>query len=119
MTPMSDLPPLSPVLDRLRDHVLEHSVKHGEFTLKSGATSSWFLDVKHEGHANADGKMTDAEKDEYLKKFEAGLIAPAELARWNRGASNAGYHYLGCAKTFALMGKRFAEANIELLKIRK
>ena len=79
----------------------------------------WFLDVKHEGHANADGKMTDAEKDEYLKKFEAGLIAPAELARWNRGASNAGYHYLGCAKTFALMGKRFAEANIELLKIRK
>ncbi|MFM2167744.1 MAG: hypothetical protein RIS79_2115, partial [Verrucomicrobiota bacterium] len=25
------------------------------------------------------------------------------------GASNAGYHYLGCAKTFALMGKAFAE----------
>ena len=24
--------------------------------------------------------------------------------------SNAGYHYLGCAKTFALMGKAFAEA---------
>ena len=40
------LPPLSPVLDALRAHVLEHSVKHGEFTLKSGATSSWFLDTK-------------------------------------------------------------------------
>lgn len=43
---MSDLPPLSPVLQRLRDHVLEHSVKRGRFTLKSGATSSWFLDAK-------------------------------------------------------------------------
>ena len=30
----------------LRDHVLEHSVKRGEFTLKSGATSTWFLDTK-------------------------------------------------------------------------
>jgi orotate phosphoribosyltransferase len=40
------LPPLSPVLERLRSHVLEHSVKHGEFVLKSGATSTWFLDTK-------------------------------------------------------------------------
>lgn len=37
---------MSPTLDRLRTHVQEHSVKHGEFTLKSGATSSWFLDTK-------------------------------------------------------------------------
>lgn len=37
---------LSPTRDVLRAHVLEHSVKHGEFTLKSGATSSWFLDTK-------------------------------------------------------------------------
>lgn len=41
-----DLPALSPTLRRLRDHVLEHSVKHGRFTLKSGATSTWFLDTK-------------------------------------------------------------------------
>jgi orotate phosphoribosyltransferase len=34
------------VLDALRSHVLEHSVKRGQFTLKSGATSSWFLDTK-------------------------------------------------------------------------
>jgi orotate phosphoribosyltransferase len=38
--------PLPPVFDVLRSHVMEHSVKHGEFTLKSGATSSWFLDTK-------------------------------------------------------------------------
>ena len=29
---------------------------------------------------------------------------------------NAGYHYLGCAKTFALMGQAFAEANLKLLE---
>ena len=30
----------------LQAHVLAHSVKRGEFTLKSGATSTWFLDTK-------------------------------------------------------------------------
>ena len=30
----------------LRSHVLTHSVRRGEFTLKSGAKSSWFLDTK-------------------------------------------------------------------------
>jgi orotate phosphoribosyltransferase len=30
----------------LRDHLLEHSVKRGEFVLKSGRTSSWFIDSK-------------------------------------------------------------------------
>ncbi len=46
---MNDAPtprPLSPTLEILRAHVMEHSVKHGEFTLKSGATSTWFLDTK-------------------------------------------------------------------------
>ena len=35
-----------PPFAALRDHVLAHSVKRGDFTLKSGATSSWFLDTK-------------------------------------------------------------------------
>src|SRR6476620_11766569 len=43
---MRELPPLPPTLAALRDHVLKHAVKRGEFTLKSGATSSWFLDTK-------------------------------------------------------------------------
>ncbi len=76
----------------------------------------YFLNSKHQDHANADGHMTEEQKTEYLNKFEAELISPAELARWNRGASNAGYHYLGCAKTFALMGKHFAEANLGMMK---
>jgi orotate phosphoribosyltransferase len=37
---------VSPAQVALRDHVLAHSVKRGTFTLKSGATSSWFLDTK-------------------------------------------------------------------------
>jgi alpha-galactosidase len=77
---------------------------------------SYFLNSKHKDHANADGKMTDAEKREYLKKFEAEVISPAEAAVWKRGASNAGYHYLGCAKTFALMGKAFAEVTLTMMK---
>jgi len=78
-----------------------------------------YLNSKHKDHANADGHMTEAEKREYLKNYEAKLISPAEEALWKRGASNAGYHYLGCAKTFALMGKAFAEALIGSSQINK
>lgn len=58
---MSELPALSSTLERLRNHVLEHSVKTGEFVLKSGALSSWFLDTKQTA-CRADGiiAVTDA-----------------------------------------------------------
>lgn len=69
----------------------------------------FYLNNKHKDHANADGHMSEAQKREHLKDYEAKLISPDEEALWKRGASNAGYHYLGCAKTFALMGKAFAE----------
>lgn len=32
--------------EALRDHLLEHSVRRGEFVLKSGRRSSWFIDSK-------------------------------------------------------------------------
>lgn len=41
-----DLPPLDPARHALREHVLAHSVRRGDFTLKSGAKSTWFLDTK-------------------------------------------------------------------------
>ena len=41
-----ELPALPAPFAALRDHVLAHAVKRGEFTLKSGARSSWFLDTK-------------------------------------------------------------------------
>lgn len=74
------------------------------------------LKNKNAKSANADGKMTEAQQRDYLKEYEAKLITAAEAAQWKRGASNAGYHYLGCAKTFALMGEAFAEANLVMLK---
>ena len=43
-------------------------------------------------------------------------ISPGEAAKWACGASDAGYHYMGCAKALALMGKSFAEAYLEMLK---
>ena len=75
-----------------------------------------FLRTKHKKHANKDGSMSKEQQREYLKKYEAELISAEEAALRERGASNAGYHYLGCAKTFALMGKAFAEAMSALLK---
>ena len=43
MTPAS-LPPTE--FEALRGHLLEHSVKRGDFVLKSGRRSSWFIDSK-------------------------------------------------------------------------
>ena len=74
------------------------------------------LKNKSKNGPNKDGTMSDADQKEFLKKYEAEIISPEEDAKWKRGASNAGYHYLGCAKTFALMGKHFAEANLKMLK---
>ncbi len=77
---------------------------------------SYYLNSQHKDYANADGKMTDEQKREHLQDFEAKLISPEEATLWKRGASNAGYHYLGCAKTFALMGRAFAEATLTMMK---
>lgn len=54
------LPGLDPARAALRDHVLQHSVKTGVFTLKSGATSTWFLDTKQTA-CRADGVLLMAD----------------------------------------------------------
>jgi orotate phosphoribosyltransferase len=41
---MSELPPTE--FAALRGHLLEYSVRRGDFTLKSGRRSSWFIDSK-------------------------------------------------------------------------
>lgn len=78
---------------------------------------AYLLKTKNKNQANADGSMSEADQKEYLKKFEAELISPEEAAMRTRGASNAGYHYLGCAKTFAVMGQSFANAILEMRKL--
>ena len=57
--------------------------------------------------------MTPQQQNDFVTNYESELITAAERAQWERGASNAGYHYLGCAKTFAVMGEAFANAILE------
>jgi len=77
---------------------------------------SHYLRNKSKGQPNEDGKMTPQQQKEYLKEYRAKVISPEDDAMWQRGASNAGYHYLGCAKTMALIGKAFAEAILDMEK---
>jgi orotate phosphoribosyltransferase len=56
----NDLRELPPTLARLRDHVFQYSVKTGDFTLKSGKKSSWFLDTK-QTMCRPDGMLLVAE----------------------------------------------------------
>ena len=51
---------LDPARHALREHVLRHSLKTGNFTLKSGASSSWFLDTKQTA-CRADGVVLMAD----------------------------------------------------------
>jgi orotate phosphoribosyltransferase len=37
---------VSDARERVRGHLLEHSVRRGDFTLKSGVKSTWFIDSK-------------------------------------------------------------------------
>lgn len=85
--------------------------KHGKVKAMAATLKS-----KGKNGPNKNGTMTDAQQKEYLKKYEADLISPVEAELWKRDASNAGYQYLGCAKTFALMGKAFAEATPSMMK---
>jgi len=51
---------LDPVRAALREHIFTHSLKTGDFTLKSGRKSSWFLDTKQTA-CRADGIVLVAE----------------------------------------------------------
>ncbi|HIF33276.1 MAG TPA: hypothetical protein EYQ75_16710 [Planctomycetaceae bacterium] len=65
------------------------------------------------GRLILNGSMSKEAQREYLKKFREELITSEEEALLKRGASNAGYHYFGSAKTFGLIGKAFAEAMVK------
>ena len=59
---------------------------------------------------NADGKMDKRAQLDYLDKYRAEVVGAEDEATYKRGASNGGYHYLGCAKTMAQIGVAFADA---------
>jgi orotate phosphoribosyltransferase len=70
--PEVNLPILDPARHALRTHVLKHSLKTGSFTLKSGASSSWFLDTKQTA-CRPDGIILVA--DVALSIFPSGVDA--------------------------------------------
>ena len=61
-----------------------------------------------------DGTMSQEQIKAFVKEYRAKRIGPEKEAMWQRGASNAGYHYLGCAKTMARIGVAFAEAMLTM-----
>ena len=75
---------------------------------------AYLLRTENKNAANADGSMSTDEQRAYVREYETKLVSPAEVALRARGASNAGYHYLGCAKTFGLMGEAFANAILTM-----
>lgn len=75
---------------------------------------AYLLKTRNKNHPNKDGTMSAADQEAYLTRLEAESITPEEAALHKRGASNASYHYLGCAKTFAMIGNAFARAILEM-----
>ena len=49
-----------------------------------------------------------------MDKYRTEVVGAKDEAVFKRGASNAGYHYLGCAKTMAQIGRAFAEAMLAM-----
>lgn len=68
------------------------------------------LRTKNKNFANKDGTMTPAEQKAAVDAYRKEVVGPEDETTFKRGASNAGYHYLGCAKTMALIGVAFADA---------
>lgn len=74
---------------------------------------AYHLRKKHPKHENADGEMTEKDIKAFLASYEEELFSEEELALEKRGKSNAGYHYLGSAKTYSLIGQACARALLE------
>ena len=65
--------------EALRDHLLAHSVKRGEFVLKSGRRSDWFIDSK-QTTCRPDGMLVVADA-----LTHADLVTVDELRRYFAG----------------------------------
>jgi orotate phosphoribosyltransferase len=99
----ASLPRLDPARDALRRHVLEHSLKSGDFTLKSGAKSSWFLDTKQTA-CRPDGILLVA--DVALALIPADVVAIGGLTM---GADPVAF---GIAAVAALRGRTLRSFSV-------
>jgi len=100
--PAEDVSPLPDcAFPALRDHLLTHSVRRGDFTLKSGRRSDWFLDAKQTTCA-PDGMLLVAEA--LLSVLPDDVTA---LGGLTVGADAAAYATAGIAATQGRMLKAF------------
>ncbi len=78
---------------------------------KRRLVGDWMRSVKQ-------GEMTSEKFEQECARygFGDGQLTQKEQDTWDRGASNAEYHYLGSGKTFIGFGKALAEAMLELEK---
>ncbi len=83
-------------------HLLEHSVKTGSFTLKSGRTSSWFIDAK-QTVCRPDGLLLVA--DAVLDALPAGTTA---LGGLTMGADPVAFGVAGVAAARGLHLRAFS-----------
>ena len=60
------------------------------------------------------GDVTPDDAAAELAEIATTLESPEIQGLWDRGASNAAYHYFGCGKTMALIGRAFADGLLEV-----
>jgi alpha-galactosidase len=99
--------------------------KLGELDSRSGATGpkgersdrqGKYADLRkklaplQEEYEAASGKSAKAKREELKKKMRDIVYTPEEQEYMRLNKSNAGYHYLGSAKTYSQIGKALAEA---------
>ncbi len=70
---------------------------------------AYLLRTSNKNHENADGAMTAEDQQKIVETLEKELLTDEDLALEQRGKSNAGYHYLGSAKTYSQIGQAFAQ----------
>lgn len=90
------------------DELAKIDKKRGDLRQKA-----YLLRTENKNHENADGKMSPEDQRAFLKEYEQTLFTQEELDLEARGKSNAGYHYLGSAKTYSLIGQALANALLE------
>jgi hypothetical protein len=66
-----------------------------------------------------EGELSREEGNAALDKLHAETFTPRELVILKQSTSNADFHYMGSAKIMAQIGKGFAEAMVELMRIKR
>jgi len=90
------------VNEALRDHLLRHSVKTGDFVLRSGQRSTWFIDAK-QTTARPDGMILVA--DALLEILPDDITAIGGLTM---GADSISFSVAGIAATRGRMLRSFS-----------